>query len=309
MEFKVSVIVPVYNAAEYLEYAVNSAVFFDEVLEILLIEDGSTDDSLRICQELALKYNKVFLFRHSGGINKGEAASRNFGIKLVKGKYIAFLDADDWYFPNRFKKDVEMIKNNLNVKVVYNFSTINYPNGIVIPYGEGTDFFNEYKEFSNFDSYQYVIEHDLVLGHVNANTLHLDVFENGDFFDERLKVHTDTEFWWRLNRKYKFYASELEKPVSAARRHDHNTIYKKSVQTKTIMLLVWMDNIGIKNLYKFEKKAVIYHLARAISNPIKNDLLRRSALHGFQCVANAIRPIFILVFYRWGMRKYKLFKD
>jgi glycosyltransferase involved in cell wall biosynthesis len=65
----VSVIVPVYNAEEYLEKAVNSILQFEEVLEVLLIEDGSPDQSLQIARELQSRYlDKVKLLQHPGGI-------------------------------------------------------------------------------------------------------------------------------------------------------------------------------------------------------------------------------------------------
>lgn len=306
---QVSIIIPVYNASQFLEEAVASALALDEVGEVILVEDGSKDNSLKICQDLQQAFPRVRLLRHEKGMNKGEAASRNLGIKNARFDLIAFLDADDWYCPNRFSRDIPIFEDNRDVKVTYSFSTINHPNGNITPYGEKIDVLKLLgSEVSLEDFYKYVISNDLVLGHVNTNTICKEIFENGDFFDERLKMHTDTEFWWRINRKYKFHASELEKPVSAARRHDNNTIYQQSIQTKVIMLLVWIDNIGLKELKDFEEKVVIYQLARALSNPIKNHFLRKSVLHSFQIFVNLIRPIFILFFYRLGMSKYKLYK-
>lgn len=310
MDFQVSVIIPVYNAADFISFAVVSVLDFEEVKEIILIEDNSIDNSLEVCESLASIHPKVHLYRHPSGVNRGEAASRNLGISYATCKLIAFLDADDWYYPNRFEKDKSLFLSIPEVMVSYSFSTINYPNGKILPYGEQKDFEMQLPDgSSNLDAYRYVLENDLILGHVNANTLHIDVFKNGDYWDDRLKVHADTEFWWRINRKYRYYPAELEKPVSAARRHDHNTIYLKSIQTKTIMLLVWIDNIGLENIYDFEKKVVIYQLARAISNPIKSDFFRRIVLHLFQITANSIRPTFIGWFYKWGMKKFNLYKD
>lgn len=307
---QISIIIPVYNASQFLEEAVESALVLNEVGEVILVEDGSIDNSLKICEELQYKFPLVRLFRHEKGINKGEAASRNLGIRNARFDLIAFLDADDWYYPNRFRKDLPIFKNYLDAKVTYSFSTINYPNGKITPYGEKIDVLKEFgAEVSHEDFYEYVISNNLVLGHVNTNTLSREIFDEGHFFDERLKMHTDTEFWWRISRRYKFYPSELDKPVSAARRHGNNTIYKQSIKTKVIMLLVWIDNIGLRELKEFEKRIVVYHLARAISNPIKNNFLRKSLLHGFQLFGNFIRPLFISIFYKWGMRRFHLYKN
>jgi glycosyltransferase involved in cell wall biosynthesis len=307
MVFKVSVVIPVYNAASFIKYAVESVLNFEEVIEVLLVDDISSDDSLIKIRELEKLHDKVKSIPNSQ--KRYASGCRNLAIREAKGNVISFLDADDWYYPNRFNKDKSLFLSVPEAKVSYSFSTINYPDGRTLPYGEQKDFEMQLPDgSSNLDAYRYVLENDLILGHVNANTVHIDVFKNGDYWDERLKVHADTEFWWRINRKYRYYPAELEKPVSAARRHDHNTIYLKSIKTKTIMLLVWIDNIGLDNIYDFERKVVIYQLARAISNPIRAHFLRRTVLHLIQIIANSFRSTFISLFYKWGMKKFNLYK-
>lgn len=101
-DFTVSVIIPVYNAAAFVSQAVESALAQPETAEVLLIEDGSPDNALEVCEELASKFEKVKLLRHPNGENRGAGASRNLGMKNVKFDYIAFLDSDDYYLPGRF---------------------------------------------------------------------------------------------------------------------------------------------------------------------------------------------------------------
>ena len=98
----ISVIIPVYNAENFVTSAVESALNQPETGEIILIEDGSPDKCLLVCRELEKKYPKVKLIQHENGKNKGAAESRNLGILHSKYEYIAFLDADDIYLPNRF---------------------------------------------------------------------------------------------------------------------------------------------------------------------------------------------------------------
>lgn len=99
---QVSVIVPVYNAQQFVEQAVSSALAQPETAEVVLVEDGSTDGSLRICQTLVAKDSRVKLLRHPRGRNRGAGASRNLGILNATCEYIAFLDADDFFLPGRF---------------------------------------------------------------------------------------------------------------------------------------------------------------------------------------------------------------
>jgi len=77
---QISVIIPVYNASKFLEKAVYSAVSQYENAEVLLIEDGSSDNSLQICENLQTKYEKLKVYQHAGGQNMGAAATRNLGI-------------------------------------------------------------------------------------------------------------------------------------------------------------------------------------------------------------------------------------
>lgn len=99
---EVSVIIPVYNVGEYLDTCVESLVqqtFRD--FEILLINDGSTDDSSERCRAWADKDSRVRLVEKG---NEGVAPTRNLGVRLARGAYIAFVDPDDWVDPEYLEK-------------------------------------------------------------------------------------------------------------------------------------------------------------------------------------------------------------
>ena len=103
----VSIIIPVYNTDEYLERCVDSLL--DQTyskLEILLIDDGSTDNSSMICDNYARMNKKVKVIHQC---NMGLARVRNNGIKYSKGKYISFVDSDDWVH----EKYVEILYTNM----------------------------------------------------------------------------------------------------------------------------------------------------------------------------------------------------
>lgn len=96
-----SVIIPVFNAEKYLLQCVNSVrnqTYKD--LEIILINDGSTDDSLKICQELSLKDERIRLINQA---NAGGGTARNVGLNLAKGEFIAFVDSDDYISPYMYE--------------------------------------------------------------------------------------------------------------------------------------------------------------------------------------------------------------
>lgn len=92
---KVSIIMPVYNAQEYLASTLET-VFTQtlEPLEIICVDDGSTDSSLEILKDFALKYDNIVVLTQK---NQGAGKARNYGLSVAKGDYVAFLDADDCY--------------------------------------------------------------------------------------------------------------------------------------------------------------------------------------------------------------------
>ena len=95
---KVSVIVPVYKAEKYLHRCVDSILsqtFTD--WELLLIDDGSPDRSGEICDEYAKKDTRIRVFHKENG---GVSSARNMGLDIAKGKWIVFVDSDDWCEPD-----------------------------------------------------------------------------------------------------------------------------------------------------------------------------------------------------------------
>ena len=90
----ISIIIPVYNVAPYLEECVMSIIQQDMTdWECILVDDGSTDGSGEICNELAKLDNRISVIHQE---NKGVSAARNMGIEAAKGKYCTFIDSDDW---------------------------------------------------------------------------------------------------------------------------------------------------------------------------------------------------------------------
>ena len=94
MDSMVSVIVPVYNTAKYIDVCIHSILHQDyRNFELILVDDGSTDGSAEICDRWAKKDEKIRVIHQP---NQGVSAARNCGIKLAKGDFVAFVDSDDW---------------------------------------------------------------------------------------------------------------------------------------------------------------------------------------------------------------------
>lgn len=114
--FEVSIIIPIYNAEKYLKRCLDTVVNQTfKSLEIILINDGSTDDSLRIMNEYKGNYNNVEIINQE---NSGQGEARNKGVSIAKGEYITFADADDWLSENYVEVLYDAIKkNNADISV------------------------------------------------------------------------------------------------------------------------------------------------------------------------------------------------
>lgn len=117
-----SIIVPVYNVQEYLIECVNSVLIQNfNSYEILLIDDGSTDESGQMCDALALKAKNVKTFHQ---INGGLSAARNTGLRNATGKYIVFLDSDDLLENHTLEHLSEIIKSDKDIYVGYGLNLL-----------------------------------------------------------------------------------------------------------------------------------------------------------------------------------------
>ena len=106
---RISVIVPVHNAENYLEKCLNSIIpQLSDQDEILLMNDWSTDSSTQICEEYSKKYNNIFTQYNENG---GPSKTRNLGIEKAAGKYLLFIDSDDYLKENYVVKMLEDIEN------------------------------------------------------------------------------------------------------------------------------------------------------------------------------------------------------
>lgn len=118
----VTIIIPVFNAEKFLRTSVESALNQSyEALEILLVNDGSTDKSLKICQTYAQKDSRIKILDQQ---NKGPAAARNTGLKHATGQFVYFLDADDYLTKETIQVLVEHCKATGADMVLSNFAKL-----------------------------------------------------------------------------------------------------------------------------------------------------------------------------------------
>ena len=224
-DFKVSVIIPVYNAERFVRQAVESALQQSETGEVLLVEDGSPDNALAVCRTLAGEHERVKLFRHPHGENRGAAASRNLGIQHAYYEYIAFLDADDYFLPERFVATKCVFEEKPEAEGVYEavgtyFETeqaqknwFQHRPSAITSVTRALDPKELFKTLIN-GQYGYFCTDGIVLKK--------SIFEKIGYFDTELELSEDKVLWIKASIMAKLFAGQIERPIAMRRVHDAN---------------------------------------------------------------------------------------
>lgn len=193
MNPKVSIIIPVYNGANFLEEAILSAINQTYVnTEIIVVNDGSNDggDSERI----ALKHqDKIrYFYKENGGV----ASALNFGIRQMTGEYFSWLSHDDLYMPQKIEKQINLLnkKQLTQPALIYSdFYEINSKGKVT---------------YAVFPSKKYKENSLYLLSNHKINGCSLLIpkkcFEETGYFDENLRSTQDYDLWFRMRTKYKF---------------------------------------------------------------------------------------------------------
>jgi glycosyltransferase involved in cell wall biosynthesis len=245
----ISVIIPVYNAENYVSKAVMSALGQEEVSEVIVVDDGSSDQSLNICQAIAKTASRVKIFTHNDRVNLGRSHTRNLGIKKANGKYIGFLDADDFYLPNRFTKDVAMLESDNGIDGVYNAIGVHFYRAYTEKESKKLKLTTIREKISGKNLFELMGP----IGHMGyfsgiGLTVRKNIFDKVGLFNENLVVAEDTELWLKMSLKANLVGGVLHKPVSMRGVHFSNVSFKKEDLYNRNFLKMYMS------LYQWSKR-------------------------------------------------------
>jgi len=186
----VSVVIPAYNAEKYIEEAINSVLnqtFQD--FEVIVIDDGSQDST----KEKVLNYSDSrikYIYKENGG----PSTARNAGIKNAKGEYIAFLDYDDIWMPQKLERQLAKFSLEPDLGLVYSWVQSINPDG-------STRFVSEPEN-------EGWVHNEIILDNFQHNgsiqLVKKECFEKAGYFDESLLNAQDWDMWIRLAKYYKF---------------------------------------------------------------------------------------------------------
>jgi len=230
VSMRISVIIPVYNAEQFLAAAIDSVLAQEEVCEIILVEDGSFDSSLRICTEYTNQHPRIRLLRHDDGANLGAGATRNLGLHHVTEPYIAFLDADDLYLTGRFSGTKQTFDTFTDADGVYETIGVKYYDDdlkekhILRAHGENTGL---RKEVSPHDLFRSLATGKFGHIHLDGLVLMKEALDASLLFDVTLKQCQDSDFMFRLANKCIVYPGDLSRTVALRGVHRNNRVFNQ----------------------------------------------------------------------------------
>lgn len=207
---KVSVIIPTYNNAKYISDAVESV--FNQTFkdyEIIVIDDGSIDNT----KEVLKKYESKITYLHHQN-NKGPSTARNTGIINSSGKFIAFLDADDIWVPNKLE---------LQMKTISQFSEIGLLGCGAYMIDESGNIIKERKVVSYSNRkllLQDLMIRNVICGGCSGAVIKKECFDKVGLFDDGFRGSEDRDVWFRIAKLYEI--KFLQQPLVKIRNHETN---------------------------------------------------------------------------------------
>ena len=216
---KVSVIIPTHNRSHLLSKAIQSVLsqsFQD--FEIIVVDDASKDNTAQIVNVFSDK--RIRYIRHR--VNKGDCRSRNSGVKHANGEYIAFLDDDDEWFPEKLGMQVSILDNSpLKVGVVYTGS-------IAVDIANGNELYTRISTMRG-NIFQHLLRYEEFIT-TSSVLLRKICFEKVRLFDESIAYCSDYDMWLRIAKE--FYFECIQAPLVKYGIHKNNLGSNYSLQIK-----------------------------------------------------------------------------
>lgn len=243
MKPEVSILMPSYNYEKYIAKAIDSVISQSFTnWELIIIDDGSKDDSVNIIRQY--KDKRIKLYTQS---NHGVTKTLNRALNISKGKYICFLDADDKYHPDKIKSQIKLMNKGYD---------------LVVTKVEAIDEKGAKSVFDHFDSSWNSYDSNIILGKdINFEFLHKNyfckssvmlkksIFEEYGIFNEKLITAYDLELWLRFLSKIKVVRHK--DILTYYRWHNENETATNNLRIRAELLLV-LDKYLTENAPKYK---------------------------------------------------------
>lgn len=238
----VSVIIPAFNSSKFIASTIKSVLQQSySRIEIIVIDDGSTDNTAKILKKLNSKKTRYFYQK-----NKGLSFSRNRGLQLAQGKYIAFMDHDDFWYPDKIEKQLDIFRKKRKVGLVYTDGFITNLQGKV------------YQRFFSLQKpYKGKVTIDLINGNVipwSSVMIRHNILAPFPPFRKQLYIAEDYDFLLRVSLKTEF--DYVDKPLIRYQRHETNLSKKehRSLEEKLWVLENFLKGSSSDNIKRIAER-------------------------------------------------------
>lgn len=234
MEHLVSIITPSYNSAAYIAEMIESILAQTYTnWELLITDDCSTDDSVKIIESYATKDSRIKLFRLAS--NSGAGIARNKSIEEARGRYIAFCDSDDLWKPQKLEKQVEFSRKNHYAFTFCQSEVIDCKGNIIG--------FNKRKPKVTFNSTK-------IINYIGTSGVLLDTKEIGKFYMPPIRRRQDWVLWLSILKVTK-NAYCLNEPLSAWRHGDSKSLSAKKSKLFKYHQTIYHQYLGYSTLTSY----------------------------------------------------------
>lgn len=248
MHPKVSVIIPVYNREEYIAQTIKSVLsqtFQD--FELLIVDDGSRDKTPAIIQKYAVQYpERIHCLEHSRRQNYGVSASRNLGIQHALGEYIAFLDSDDLWLPQKLEIQVDVLEKHPEVGLVYSAVAIIDEQGNPTTRMYGVQVWGEGLPSKSNNNFDLLFSRNLSLASGTSALVRKHILFEVGLFDVDLDYGEDELVACKIAYRYPMFF--LPQPLAQYRIHGTNSSWNLKARYKGIRKI---DYIIMSRTYKW----------------------------------------------------------
>lgn len=280
MIFSVSVIIPVYNAEKFIEKSIASALFFDEVSEVVVVDDGSNDDSGLIIRNFQNNDDRVKLYHHKGNLNKGRSASRNLGMLKAKAPYIAFLDADDFYLENRFVRDKILLQNE-DLDGTYNAVGFEFYRNTLEEEQHHFKTATLSKDVVPEELFENIVSSKIGYLHLNGLTIKRPILDDLGLFNEELVVAEDSDFIFKIALKKRLGAASIYDVVAKRGIHTTNIFNDGDIYDEyNLKLYESLINWSLSNSISKKNKDLLWSTLWLVKFRKKESLLSYIAYWG-----------------------------
>lgn len=290
----VSIVIPSYNSEKYIADTIDSILKQSlKDFELIIVDDGSKDRTPAIVSEYE---SPVRLITQT---NAGVCVARNRGLKEAQGQFICFMDHDDYWFPEKLARQIEVFTSHPEAGVVYSsFVRWHISEDAGFPAPDSFDIASIPDEidpeFSGWIYHHFLIDCWML---TSTAMFRVDVLQECGGFDVTLPYSEDWELWLRISRVYPMI--KLKRPTTLYRQHkDQGNLVVRDVDFRTSLLTNTVEKWGFysndgrrTNRHQFFKQLALYHASFALShlNAGKLDIALRSFLKAWRCAPSNLK--------------------